>query len=344
MSGWYYSQDGQQIGPVAFEMLLGLVSVGRVKATDLVWHESLKDWVPACDVPELAAPPPAMPAVPGPTNPYATPSVAWPDPMQVTSSSGLEEIVPGSEPIDVGGCIGRGFELTKRHFGTLFLIGLVYLGIMIVLGFLLGMMDHLFGWGRSTMHFRSFVDSNGQARDLAYMAKEGPSLPNQLIAGVVSLFLSLGCTRIGLNLVSGKAASVSMIFGEGSKMLRAIAASILYYLMVVVGLVLLIVPGIYVALRFGFFRKGILDRDLGVIDSLKYSWEITENNTLNLFGLAIFSVLIVLAGFIALLVGAIFAVPLVWLAETVAYRWMQYGHQAAMDHPGTLTPMLSEID
>ena len=45
-------------------------------------------------------------------------------------------------------------------------------------------------------------------------------------------------------------------------------------------------------------------------------------------------------GFIALCVGLIFAIPVVWLSAVVAYRWMQYGRRAIMDHPGTEVPMI----
>jgi uncharacterized membrane protein len=160
---------------------------------------------------------------------------------------------------------------------------------------------------------------------------------------VLSTFLSLGATRIGLNLVSGKEVNAGMLFGEGRKLLRAIGASILFGLAVAVGLLLLIVPGIYIALRYGQFLAAIVDRDLGIFESFNYSSSLTTNNRLLLLGMWILCVLIILAGFIACGVGLIFAIPVVWLTSMVAYRWMQYGHRAAMDHPGTLTPLLTVV-
>ncbi|MCH2062230.1 MAG: hypothetical protein MK194_00750, partial [Roseibacillus sp.] len=106
---------------------------------------------------------------------------------------------------------------------------------------------------------------------------------------------------------------------------------ILYVLMVSVGLLLLIVPGIYLAIRFGQFQSAIVDRDLGVLDSLAYSSDITNNNRMSLFGLAVLNMLIVLAGAIALCIGMIFAIPIVWLAGLTAYRSLQYGPIATQD-------------
>ena len=152
-----------------------------------------------------------------------------------------------------------------------------------------------------------------------------------VISNVVSIFLGLGATRIGLRLVSGEPTDVRMLFGEGPKLLRAIGAYILYVLMVSVGLILLIVTGIYLAIRFGQFQTAIVDRDLGILDSLAYSSGVTTNNRLSLFGLTVLSMLIVLAGAIALCVGMIFAIPVVWLASLTAYRWLQYGPIATQD-------------
>ena len=52
---------------------------------------------------------------------------------------------------------------------------------------------------------------------------------------------------------------------------------------------------------------------------------------MSLFGLSVLSMLIVLGGAIALCVGMIFAIPIVWLASMTAYRWLQYGPIATQD-------------
>jgi uncharacterized membrane protein len=122
-----------------------------------------------------------------------------------------------------------------------------------------------------------------------------------------------------------------------------VAATILYGLMVFIGLLLLIVPGVYVAMRYGQYLTAMVDRKLGIMESFQYSSSITTNNRMNLFLLALLGILISLAGCLALCVGLFFALPVIWLGWIVAYRWMQYGHRAALDHPGTMTPMLARM-
>ncbi|MCU0752476.1 MAG: DUF4339 domain-containing protein [Akkermansiaceae bacterium] len=337
MSEWYYAKGGTQNGPVTFENLRELARNGGLDAKDLVWTSSMKDWQPAGEVEGLivenaAAGQPA----PDPSNPYAAPQSAWNEPAAATGAA-LQEIIPGSEPIDVGACVKRGFELTKRNFGTILLVGVSYIVVSLVAGFIFGMIDNAMGFGTSQSNWQT----NDGMGEFQFQQTGGPV--SAIFGNVFSILLSLGLVRIGLNLVSGRQVSVAMLFGEGRKLFTAIVASVLFGLMVVVGLALLIVPGIYLMLRYGQYMAAIVDKDMGILDSLTYSSSITTNNRLNLFLLALLSIAIFIAGALALLVGLIFAYPVIWMSWMVAFRWMQYGGRATGDHPGTSTPLLSGV-
>lgn len=339
MTEWYYARGGQQNGPVSFEQLVALARSGGLNPTnDLVWSQNMKDWTPAGQVPGIftqAVSPQGPPA--DPANPYATPGSTWSEVARTTPGEALEEIIPGSEPLDIGGCLTRGFNLTKRHFGTIVLVGLTYLGVSLVAGLVLGLIDSALGLSQSTGGVWTSGSGSASAN---YQQSGGPV--NAIFSQVLSVFLSLGVTRIGLNLVSGKEVSVGMLFGEGRKLVRAILASLLFGVVVAVGFLLLIVPGVYLVLKYGQFLTAMVDRDLGIMDSFAYSASITTNNRLSILGLWLLCILVVLAGALACGVGMIFAIPVAWLSITVAFRWMQYGHRAALDHPGTTTPMLAD--
>lgn len=62
-----------------------------------------------------------------PSNSYAAPDSTWVEVAQVTPGESLVEIVPGSEPIDIGGCVKRGFDLTCRNFAVILLAMLITL-------------------------------------------------------------------------------------------------------------------------------------------------------------------------------------------------------------------------
>jgi len=97
-------------------------------------------------------------------------------------------------------------------------------------------------------------------------------------------------------------------------LLNYVIASIAYGLMVMVGFLLLIVPGIFLALKYQFYGYLITDRGMGPIEALKESGRLTEGAKKDLFVFwltffcGILVIMIVLGLLIALPIGAIMAV------------------------------------
>jgi hypothetical protein len=65
---WYYSQGGQQAGPVTLDQIRQMAGAGQITPQDLVWREGMAQWQPLASIPELAG---ASPAAFPP--PYSTP-------------------------------------------------------------------------------------------------------------------------------------------------------------------------------------------------------------------------------------------------------------------------------
>jgi uncharacterized membrane protein len=101
---------------------------------------------------------------------------------------------------------------------------------------------------------------------------------------------------------------------------KYLGASILYALALIVGLILLIVPGIIFALMFMFTTFIVIDRELGPVEAMKESNRITYGHKWSLLGFTLVLVLINLLGVIALVVGLLVSIPVSSLAVTHAYR------------------------
>lgn len=332
MIQWYYAKGGQQQGPMPAEELIVLLRSGGLDpAKDLVWNPSMADWLPASQVPELAGV--ALIHAIG-KQPFAYP----------TASGDFTEISPGSEPLIPTACAKRAFDLTVRHIGPILLITIFYVAISFGLSMVIMALDEAMGWAPLDL---IFMENAGGTTDMTgtYQSQvsNNMSLQGNIISTVVNVFFMLGLTRIGLNVVSGKPFGVGMMFSGGKWLLKGIAAYLLFLIMVMLGFLLLIVPGVIVLLRFGMYQNALVDRNMGVIKSLQYSWKLTKGNSVSLFVIGLFSILIVLAGCIAMLVGMLFAFPMIWLMWIVAYRWMQYGGRAVMDDPMTQQPLLTAL-
>jgi hypothetical protein len=58
---WYYTNQGQQMGPVSTEELRRHALSGRLEPGDLVWKDGMPKWVPAASVSEFSRHEPAPP-------------------------------------------------------------------------------------------------------------------------------------------------------------------------------------------------------------------------------------------------------------------------------------------
>ena len=106
-------------------------------------------------------------------------------------------------------------------------------------------------------------------------------------------------------------------FGEFG---RAFGVHVLSMIAFVVGLILLVVPGLIVLVGLwpGLFL--VMDDELGVMDTLKKAWAMTAGHRLQLFGLGLVLCLIGLLGLVAFIVGALFTGAFTSLVAAAAYE------------------------
>ncbi len=296
----------------------------------------MSDWLPISQIPELQT----QYSQEIPRNEAASQPFAYP-----LGTGPMYEIEPGSERIIATACLKRAWDLTIRHIGPLLLATVIFLALVILSEVLLGQLDQAMGWKNPGQNFIEMLNVSEQQKQIYLAAVEDQmSLQSTILSSLISVFLTLGATRLGLKVVSGEPFNVGMLFSGAPWLLKGFIAHLLYWIMVFVGLILFIFPGIYLALRFGLAQSAIIDKNMGVFEAFKYSAQITKNNRLELLFIILFMIGVTIAGCIALIVGLLFAYPLMLLMWIVAYRWLQYGGRAILDDPMTGTPMLAALN
>lgn len=78
-----------------------------------------------------------------------------------------------------------------------------------------------------------------------------------------------------------------------------LGAFVVYVFAVAVGLLLLIVPGIYVGVRLSLAFPAIVIDDQRAFDGLRTSWDVAHGNLLKLLGISVFAILVALSTIIA---------------------------------------------
>ena len=143
-----------------------------------------------------------------------------------------------------------------------------------------------------------------------------------LAAQAFSLWIAIGQAMVFLHIARGEPVELGELFAGGPYLLRAIGASILFFFGFLVGIILLIVPGIIFALMFSQFFYLIIDRNLGVVESLEVSRQVTSGNKLTLFALGFVVLGLMLVAILPCGLGLIILWPFVSLLWPVTYLSM----------------------
>lgn len=147
--------------------------------------------------------------------------------------------------------------------------------------------------------------------------------PIQIVFTILQVILNMGILRITLLYVDGEQAEPHDLFACAHLFFRYFVASFAFVLLVVLGLMLFIIPGVVLALKFQFYDYFIIDKNAGIMESIERSGKITEGGLMDLFlfTLALFG--INLLGALVLGVGLLISMPVSMLARAHVYRQLE---------------------
>ena len=150
------------------------------------------------------------------------------------------------------------------------------------------------------------------------------SIVGRVIVQIVSLLIScifmLGYVKNIFQALDGEEPQFSAYGQQSRKIITYLIANILFSIAVCIGMVLLIIPGIYLYLRLQFFTAFIVEEDCGIIESLQKSWNMTQGQTLPLFLLLLTMIGTAIVGCILFFVGFFVAVPLIYMLQCYTFR------------------------
>ena len=242
---YYVLVDDEQTGPFEDAAIADMVARGEVTADTLVWAAGMADWAPARGVAGLAslfgaAPPPAAGFARRPAAPV--PAAAGP-----------------VERLDIAAAIATGLGAFSRQPGRAMLAALVYNIVPIVLvAPVFGVLFALYGGEPEA------GEANPGMMVLIAL------LVVAMLAVVVILYG--GFCACMIDLVRDRQVEVAKVFSGFSRAGPLIAFGILYALAVAVGFMVLIAPGVFVAVAFMLTPYIVIESELSGIAAMKASF------------------------------------------------------------------------
>ncbi|MDF9829678.1 hypothetical protein [Parabacteroides sp. PF5-6] len=141
-----------------------------------------------------------------------------------------------------------------------------------------------------------------------------------VVSALISCIFYLGYYKNMFQTLDDLEPQFSAYGQQASKFLTYFIANIILGVSVTIGIMLLIVPGIYLMIRLQFYSCFIVEENAGIIDSLKRSWALTEGRAMQLFLLGLVQLAILIVGILLLGIGVLVAAPFVYMIQCYVFR------------------------
>lgn len=154
-------------------------------------------------------------------------------------------------------------------------------------------------------------------------AETGAEIPVNVILYFISALIQLGLYRIAFNLTEGRKADFSMILFTGGYLFNFIAASLMYYLTIIAGFTLIVVPGIIAAVGFMFYPFIIIEKQSMPLAAIRESWRMAKPNMWQLFVLWFVLYFVNVLGLLGFYIGVMICLPFTAIAQALIYKHMK---------------------
>ncbi|HBB76946.1 MAG: hypothetical protein A2186_03380 [Candidatus Levybacteria bacterium RIFOXYA1_FULL_41_10] len=144
-----------------------------------------------------------------------------------------------------------------------------------------------------------------------------------LAFSLVQVLFELGFLKIMLKLIAGTKPTYRDLYLHYPQFIDFLLAGLIMGLLIAGGFILLILPGIYLAIRLQFTPLFVADKGLKPVDAVKGSWELTKGKWMKVFVFDLLTVGINILGLLALVVGLLVTIPMTSLAYVYFYKKLQ---------------------
>ena len=218
--------------------------------------------------------------------------------------------------INISEVLSQACELTKKHWATFLVCFIGVIVVQMIIGAIFG--------GSSQL---AMLQLQAQAQqDPALVLQNAmqaltASLGSSIVSGIVSFILMVGVFQTLLNCGRGHGDFTIDAWKQPAALyLKMFIAQIIVEIIVLIGLVFCVLPGLYLYARLQFYSFYMLDhKNCGVMDGIEASWNATKEDGLILLLLGLLYILLMLLGILCCCVGVIVAEMVVYFACVVCY-------------------------
>jgi len=209
---------------------------------------------------------------------------------------------PCDYDFSIGAVLSESWERTSGLKGSFWAAGAIFLLVMIVVGAIAG--------GVSAVLVGNDDVAGGALSSI---------LLQLVIMAVMYPFLA-GIVMLGIERSVDLPLSYKSVFGYFAYTLPLLGAAVLMSILVTIGFLLLIIPGIYLSLAYMFTVPLVVEKNLGIWDAMETSRKAVTSHWFKLFFLFLIMGIIFIISAIPFGIGLIWAYPMSVAMMGVMYR------------------------
>jgi hypothetical protein len=147
-----------------------------------------------------------------------------------------------------------------------------------------------------------------------------------ILFGLAYSFLFVPIIKYGENLLFVKAmrdeeADIKTLFdGFRTQYLNIVLANLIVAALLIIGFVMLIIPGIIIACRLAFVSYLVMDKNMEAMKAVEESWRMTRGYGWTIFGMGVIAIFVFIAGLVCCFVGVIFS--FIWIHAAFAIMYL----------------------
>lgn len=176
------------------------------------------------------------------------------------------------------------------------------------------------GWKLTKEHLSFFIGYQIVLWLLVYIHYVTHNTPWSIVSALLIILAKMGLYKSALLITSGVKPGFNQFYQNWRQFLSWVISNFLFALMFIFGLILFIIPGLYVLAKYGLFPYFLLDKDLGPLEALNRTGDATVNSRWKLFLLFMACLGLNILGIIVFGIGTLISVPVTLLALAFAYR------------------------
>jgi hypothetical protein len=214
----------------------------------------------------------------------------------------LEKGLSGDYELSLGTWLKEAWGRVDGNKGTIWMAMLFYVGLAALISIFFGLLD-----GGPTdpnsIEPPSFIEMIGN-----------------LVSALVLLPMGVGLAFVATAIALDKTPNPKSLLGWYDNTLKLFFTYILMNVLILVGLLLFVLPGIYLMVSYQIALPLVVDKKLGPWEALEASRKVIGHNWFQVFGYDIVAVLVLMLSSVLLGIPLIWTVPAMVIAYGILYR------------------------